>query len=191
MKKILRRTGIALLIFLILDILLLTGLYLFHRFRLRQEAPLRQHTVGTPVNVDGGKMNVYTEGEGPHTFVFMSGFGTASPVYDFKPLYTKLSTDNRIAVVEKFGYGFSDDSGSPRDIKTMLSQTRAALTLPPQARAYRPNLVCWIRMIIKITRATIIITETGISQTFPWPINVYQPGRFATLLDPLTIRLMP
>ena len=128
MKKILRRTGLALLIFLILDILLLTGLYLFHRFRLRQEAPLRQHTVGTPVNVDGGKMNVYTEGEGPHTFVFMSGFGTASPVYDFKPLYTKLSTDNRIAVVEKFGYGFSDDSGSPRDIKTMLSQTRAALT---------------------------------------------------------------
>lgn len=128
MKKALKRIGIALLIFLLIDILALGGIFMYHRYKLKQELPLRERTVGTPVTVDGQTMYVYTEGEGPHTFVFMSGFGTASPIYDFKPLYTKLSTDNRIAVVEKFGYGFSDDSDSPRDLKTMLSQTRAALT---------------------------------------------------------------
>lgn len=128
MKKALKRIGIALLIFLLIDVLALAGIFIYHRYKLKEEQPLRARTVGTPVTVDGQTMYVYTEGEGPHTFVFMSGFGTASPIYDFKPLYTKLSTDNRIAVVEKFGYGFSDDSDSPRDINTMLSQTRAALT---------------------------------------------------------------
>ena len=128
MKKALKRIGIALLIILLIDVLALGGLFLLHRHKLKQEQPLRERTIGTPVTVDGKTMYVYTEGEGPHTFVFLSGFGTASPIYDFKPLYTKLSTDNRIAVVEKFGYGFSDDSDSPRDLSTMLSQTRAALT---------------------------------------------------------------
>lgn len=128
MKKILKRIGIVLLVLLVIDILALAGIFIYHRYRLKQEKPLRERRIGTPVTVDGKTMYVYTEGRGPHTFVFMSGFGTASPIYDFKPLYTKLSTDHRIAVVEKFGYGFSDDSDSPRDIKTMLSQTRAALT---------------------------------------------------------------
>lgn len=128
MKKALKCIGRVLLIFLLIDVLALVGIFLFHGYKLKQELPLRERKIGTPVTVDGRTMYVYSEGEGPHTFVFMSGFGTASPIYDFKPLYTKLSTDNRIAVVEKFGYGFSDDSDSPRDLSTMLSQTRAALT---------------------------------------------------------------
>lgn len=128
MKKVLKRIGIVLLVFLLIDVLALAGLFLFHRYKLKQEQPIRERTTGTPVSVDGKTMYVYSEGAGPHTFVFMSGFGTASPIYDFKPLYSMLSTDYRIAVVEKFGYGFSDESDSPRDLKTMLSQTRAALT---------------------------------------------------------------
>lgn len=128
MKKALKRIGIVLLVLLLLDLLALGGIFLYHRYRLGKEKPLLARTAGTPVTVDGKTMYVYTEGEGPHTFVFLSGFSTASPIYDFKPLYTKLSTDNRIAVVEKFGYGFSDDSDSPRDLATMLAQTRAALT---------------------------------------------------------------
>lgn len=128
MKKICKRIGIALLIFLLIDMLAIAGLFIWHRSKCKAEQPLLDQKIGTPVTVDGKTMYVYSEGEGAHTFVFLSGFGTASPIYDFKPLYTKLSTDNRIAVVEKFGYGFSDDSDSPRDLATMLSQTRAALT---------------------------------------------------------------
>lgn len=47
-------------------------------------------------------------GRGDKTLVFMSGGGTCSPILDFKSLYSLLSSEYKIAVVEKFGYGFSD-----------------------------------------------------------------------------------
>ena len=127
MKKVLKRIGIALLIFLLLDILAVGGIFLYHRAMLKKEAPLREKKIGTPVTVDGGTMYVYSEGEGDQTVVFLSGYATASPIYDFRPLYRLLSDDFRIAVVEKFGYGFSDETDLPRDIDTMLSETRQAL----------------------------------------------------------------
>ena len=72
-------------------------------------------------------MSVYAEGEGKHTLVFLSGGGTCSPILDFKSLYSLLSDDYRIVVVEKFGYGFSDVVDCDRDIDTILRQTRTAL----------------------------------------------------------------
>ncbi|WP_241078220.1 alpha/beta fold hydrolase [Natranaerofaba carboxydovora] len=81
------------------------------------------------INDDGDKLHVYGKGEGDTTLVFMSGLGTSSPVYGFKVLYNKLSNDYRIAVVERAGYGWSDISSSPRDIDTVLEETRAALEL--------------------------------------------------------------
>ncbi|MBR5370755.1 MAG: alpha/beta hydrolase [Oscillospiraceae bacterium] len=128
MKKILKRIGIAILIFLLIDILAIVGLFIYHRIMLKKEAPLLEKTVGTPVSIDGGTMYVYSEGEGEKTVVFLSGYGTSSPIYDFKPLYSRLTDEFRIAVVEKFGYGFSDETDLPRDLDTMLSQTRRALT---------------------------------------------------------------
>ncbi len=128
MKKALKRIGIVLLIILLIDALIIGGLCIYHRAQLKKEAPLREKTVGTPVTVDGGTMYVYTEGAGDQTVVFLSGYGTSSPIYDFKPLYSKLTDGFRIAVVEKFGYGFSDETDLPRDIDTLLSETRAALT---------------------------------------------------------------
>ena len=91
---------------------------------LNKEKPLIAELLGTMVEVDGGEMCVYTEGEGEHTIVFMSGYGTHSPILDFKPLYNRLSDDFRIVVVEKFGYGFSDETDMSRNIDTMLEQTR-------------------------------------------------------------------
>ena len=57
----------------------------------------------------------------------MSGSGTCSPILDFKSLYSLLSNEYKIAVVEKFGYGFSDVVDKNRDIDTILSETRMAL----------------------------------------------------------------
>ena len=61
--------------------------------------------MGQMVEVDGNEMFIYSEGEGDHTIVFMSGYGTPEPILDFKPLWSKLSDDYRIVVIEKFGYG--------------------------------------------------------------------------------------
>ena len=83
--------------------------------------------MGKIVEVNGHNMSVYTEGEGDKTLVFLSGGGTCSPILDFKSLYSLLSNEYKIAVVEKFGYGFSDVVDEQRDIDTMLSETRMAL----------------------------------------------------------------
>ena len=127
MKKVLKRIGIVLLCLILLDLLAIGGLYLYHRSQLKREKPLTEQRIGTPVTVDGGTMYVYTAGSGDQTVVMLSGYGTPSPIYDFKPLWSRLTDEFRIAVAERFGYGFSDETDTQRDIDTLLAQTRQAL----------------------------------------------------------------
>ncbi|MCL2588034.1 MAG: alpha/beta hydrolase [Oscillospiraceae bacterium] len=91
---------------------------------------------GELVRVNGHHMHVFSEGQGAHTLVFLSGHGTASPTLDFKPLWSRLTDKYRIAVVEKFGYGWSDITKRPRDLDTMLAETREALQLAGIAPPY-------------------------------------------------------
>lgn len=108
-------------------LLALAACFANHRLRLRAEDRLLTPP-GVLVDVGGGRMHVYAEGAGDKTLVFLSGGGTCSPVLDFKSLYSLLSGDCRIAAVEKFGYGYSGDSGGrSRDIDAILEDTRAAL----------------------------------------------------------------
>lgn len=102
------------------------AIYINHRIQTARESELLL-PLGDLVEVDGHNMSIYSEGTGEKTLVFMSGRGTCSPILDFKPLYSLLSDEYKIVVVEKFGYGFSDVVDEPRDIDTMLSQTRVAL----------------------------------------------------------------
>lgn len=88
------------------------------------------------VEVDGHDMSVYVEGTGGTTLVFMSGGGTCSPILDFKSLYSLLSDRYQIAVVEKFGYGFSDVVDKDRGIDSILEDTRAALSASGLAAPY-------------------------------------------------------
>lgn len=110
----------------IITISILLIFVLFHQIMLKVEEPLRA-PLGQVVEVDGHKMSVYTEGTGDKTLVFLSGSDTPSPILDFKSLFSLLSDEYRIVVVERFGYGFSDIVDKPRDIDTVLSETRAAL----------------------------------------------------------------
>ncbi|MFU2012407.1 alpha/beta fold hydrolase [Bacillus pseudomycoides] len=82
---------------------------------------------GTLVNFNNKKINVYKEGSGEDTYVFMSGSGIAAPVYELKGLYSKFSKENKIAVIERAGYGYSEAFHDDRDIDTMLEQSREAL----------------------------------------------------------------
>lgn len=127
MKKVIKITFRVVLIIICLILLFLLGVFIYHRVMLSKEKSLISQPLGEMVEVDGENMCIYTEGSGEHTIVFMSGYGTPSPILDFKPLYDKLKDDYRIAVVEKFGYGFSDETGMSRDVDTILSQTREAL----------------------------------------------------------------
>ena len=114
------------LIELVITITILLIFVLFHQIMLKVEEPLRA-PLGQLVEVDGHKMSVYAEGSGDKTLVFLSGSETPSPILDFKSLYSLLSDTHKIVVVERFGYGFSDVVDTPRDIDTVLEETRAAL----------------------------------------------------------------
>lgn len=109
-----------------------------HQIRLKKEAELRS-ALGQMVEVDGHNMSVYIEGTGDMTIVFMSGGGTCSPILDFKSLYSLLSDQYQIAVVEKFGYGFSDVVDKSRDIDSILEDTRTALK---EAGLTAPYVLC-------------------------------------------------
>ncbi|MEG0615858.1 MAG: alpha/beta hydrolase [Oscillospiraceae bacterium] len=137
-KRICKRLGCILLIVFAVMILLSTICYINHRIQLKKEEPI-YNIIGQQVEINGHKMNVYCEGTGDTTLVFMSGGGTSSPVLDFKSLYSLLSDQYKIAIVEKAGYGFSEDFDGARDIDTILSETRQALS---QAGISAPYVLC-------------------------------------------------
>lgn len=126
-RRILQKAMVSSAVFVVIIAIVLVGSFVNHRVRLLKEDSLIMPP-GTMVSVDGHSMHVYTEGEGKTTLVFMAGGGTASPVLDFKKLYSQLSGEFKIAVVERFGYGYSDVADEPRGVDTVLDETRKALT---------------------------------------------------------------
>ena len=107
--------------------LALLAIFLYHRFQIAQESKLIEKPIGQLVEVEGKKLNVYTAGKGKKTLVFLAGLGTNAPVLDFKALYSKLEDDYRIVVVERLGYGYSDDGNDDRSLDRQVEQTRKAL----------------------------------------------------------------
>jgi len=102
--------------------------YINHKINLSKEDKMIK-PIGTQVEDNGHMVNVYSEGCGDKTLVFMSGGGTCSPVLDFKSLYSLLSDSYKIVVIEKAGYGFSEVADIDRDIDTILAETREAISL--------------------------------------------------------------
>lgn len=125
------------LIIIILAIIILIC-FCYHRYRLKKEEKLRE-PLGQLININGNNVSIYVEGSGPKTLVFLSGSGTCSPILDFKSLYSLLSDEYRIVVVEKFGYGYSDVVGEDRNIQTILAETRSALN---KAGIEGPYVLC-------------------------------------------------
>ncbi|ALC85339.1 alpha/beta hydrolase [Bacillus sp. FJAT-22090] len=83
--------------------------------------------IGKLVEVDGKSMHVYTKGEGDNTIVLLSGLGTAAPALDFEPLINELAKNNKVVVVESFGYGWSDITNKARTVENIVEETRTAL----------------------------------------------------------------
>lgn len=135
MRKMVKKVGIGIVIIIGILLIIILISYINHKVKLNQESELFR-PLGTMVTVNEHRMHVYTEGKGEITLVFMSGGGTCSPTLDFKNLYSRLSDDYCIAVIEKAGYGFSEIVDVPRDIDTVLEETRKALTLAGEKAPY-------------------------------------------------------
>lgn len=122
--KILKKCFLGILSFILLFLL---ATFIFHRISLAKEkASLTP--MGQQVLVNGHQINVYVEGDGSETIVVLSGAGIASPILDFKEVSESLSKRYKVVIVERAGYGYSDDSNHSRDVMEVLSETRQALS---------------------------------------------------------------
>ena len=138
MKKGTKRILRVLLWLVIIIIILILICFVYHRYMLKKEEKLRK-PLGQLIDINGKNMSIYVEGSGSKTLVFLSGGGTCSPILDFKSLYSLLSDQYRIVVVEKFGYGYSDIVDEDRNIQTILPETRLALN---KAGIEGPYVLC-------------------------------------------------
>ena len=78
--------------------------------------------------IEEHKMHLFRTGDvNKPKLIFMSGSGTAAPMYDFKILYEKLIEDFRIIVIEKFGYGYSDLFEASCEIDCVIDRQRKVL----------------------------------------------------------------
>lgn len=84
---------------------------------------------GALVDVGGDQMHVLVErrGSSAPAVVLLPGLGTASPVHDFAPLVEELAGWATVAVVEPFGYGWSDATDSSMLPHQVARDARAAL----------------------------------------------------------------
>ena len=85
-KKVLKIIGRLLLGILAIFLAFLIIVKIWNEIAMSQEKELLENHPGEFVEIDGRNMNIYVEGDGDHIIVFMSGWGTESPIYDFRPL---------------------------------------------------------------------------------------------------------
>jgi len=123
MWRWIRRIALSMLALL----LLLSGAgWLYQGYGARQDEKTYK-PVGKLYDIEGHKMHLFVAGQGDTTVVFASGWGTASPYADFSTLYKGLEPHVRIAVYDRFGYGFSDTTGRKRDIDTITDEIHELL----------------------------------------------------------------
>jgi pimeloyl-ACP methyl ester carboxylesterase len=200
MKRILTFSKWFILWLALLFALLVAVSYAHHRWQTaREEAD--HLPPGQMVAVNGHSLHVYAEGErGDLTLVFMSGSGTTAPVLDFKGLYSRLSGDYRIVVVERAGYGWSDDSGGiSRDIETVMQETRLALQGAGESPPYilLPHSMSGLEAIHWANRyPDEVVAIVGLDPASPPIYEILPPPRLSLTLVAFTartglLRLMP
>lgn len=180
LKKFLHTFFKVMIIFLIatavINIVILGAIYLNHTSKLKKEegylvAP------GQMVEVNGHNMHVYVTGnlEADTTLVFLHNSKLVDESVALQPLFNELK-DYKLVLVERSGVGYSENSGSSRDIDTILEETRLALNGAGVEGPY-----------------TLVAMGTGGIEAIHWAnkyknevkriigVNMYYPEQFADL----------
>ncbi|MDR7250063.1 alpha/beta fold hydrolase [Bacillus pumilus] len=126
MKKILRIMLISICTIITVMVVFLATVYFVNLISNEREKG-KIEAYGQKVLVDGKQMNVLIQGDGKETIVLLPGYGTASPVLDFKPLVDELSPYYRVVVIEPFGYGLSDDTDKARTSQNIVDEIHECL----------------------------------------------------------------
>lgn len=126
MKKLVKVIGMMVTIVFILVALLFAGLFVNNQMVLKKEKR-RIAPYGQTVLVDNQEMRVQVLGAGEETVVLLPGYLTGSPAFDFKLLTDELAQNNRVVVIEPFGYGQSADTTKKRSVENINSEIHKAL----------------------------------------------------------------
>lgn len=129
MKKFIKTLRNIVVGILAVILLLSSAGFIYNQIMVRKDAGYWDNPPGQMVEVNGHKMHVYTEGEGEHTIVLMSGWSitSPSPYVNFLPLCKDLAKDNKVVIIERFGYGLSDVVGGKRTYDKAVEEDREAL----------------------------------------------------------------
>lgn len=105
---------------------LLVVIFLWNQWSLKQES-VKIETYGQQLSVFDSEMTVLDEGHGVQTIVLLTGYGTVSPVLDYRPLINELKDDYRVVVIEPFGYGLSGQTNRPRSLDNIAEEIHEVL----------------------------------------------------------------
>ena len=118
-KKILKIFIITLIILLVLSTIVNQILFKVEK---------KKYSIyGQYVEVYDKEMYLSVLGEGENTIVILPGSGCAGSTILYRPLAKKLAENNKVIIVEYFGYGFSDDTYEDRTTQNIVEETRTAL----------------------------------------------------------------
>lgn len=112
----------------VINVVIFLAIYGNHQSKLKDEVALL-NAPGQFVEVNGHSMHIIVDGneESEVTLLFLHSADVSDDSIALAPLFKELKDDYRIVFVERSGVGFSDNSGSDRDIDIMLQETRLAL----------------------------------------------------------------
>ena len=114
---------------IVINIVIVLALYFNHSNKLNDERGYLTPP-GELVEVNGHDMHVLVDGDEDVeiTLVFMHSSGIVDDSAALAPLFDELD-DYKVCYVDRSGYGYSEVSGSSRDIDNILNETREALKL--------------------------------------------------------------
>ena len=84
---------------------------------------------GQFVTVNGKQMHLRVTGNDPEkdTLVLLPGLNIVQPTIDFRPLADGFVSRYNVVSIDYFGYGFSDQTDTPRTNENFVAEIRAAL----------------------------------------------------------------
>lgn len=129
-KRVLKIILNIVLILLALIIVFIIGTSVVHHILLNQENELLTEG-GYVKSVSAGdyNLNVYLYGneDSEHTIVGLSGMGSTDYAVQIKSVTDNLADKNCIAIVDRAGYGLSDDTTKEQTIEQIISDYRTVL----------------------------------------------------------------
>jgi pimeloyl-ACP methyl ester carboxylesterase len=129
-KRTLKRLYNIIIVILIFIIAALLTVFIVHKYLSAKEYNMLKDA-GYVNSVSAGDYNLnvcmYGKENGKHTIVGIAGMGSNDFAVSVKPFMDKFADENRIVVIDRAGYGMSDDTTEEQNIERIVSDYRTVL----------------------------------------------------------------